>query len=98
MTVYVVVDNQVTNPEEYKKYLALITPTVAEFGGHYVVRAGQIHLADSDWRPDRLVIMGFPSAEQAKAWVESEKTAPIHAMRRANAVSKLIVIDGVETN
>ena len=96
MTVYVVVDNQVLEPEPYKEYLRLITPTVEAFGGCYVVRAGTIHFTDSDWKPDRLVIMAFPSAEHAKAWVQSEKTAAIHAMRRKYAVSKLIIIDGVD--
>jgi len=96
MTVYVVVDNVVHNPDEYKKYLALITPTVTEFGGHYVVRAGKIHMVDSEWKPDRLVIMTFPTAEQAVAWAESPLTAPIHAMRRANATTKMLIIDGTD--
>lgn len=96
MTVYVVVDNVVHNPEQYKKYLALITPTVAQFGGEYVVRAGKIHLVDSEWKPDRLVIMAFPTAEQAMAWAQDPDVAPIHAMRHANATSKMLIIDGVD--
>ena len=95
MTVYVVVDNEVHQPEEYAKYLALITPTVADYGGEYVIRAGEILLADSDWQPERLVVMAFPDAKSAKAWVESEEVKPIHAMRRKYATSKLIVIEGV---
>lgn len=96
MTVYVIVDNVVHNHEEYKKYLALVTPTVEQFGGHYVVRAGKIHMVDSEWKPDRLVIMAFPTVTEALAWVRSPELAPIHAMRRANATSKLLVIDGVD--
>jgi uncharacterized protein (DUF1330 family) len=96
MTVYVIVDNQVHNPEAYKEYLALITPTVAAYGGRYLVRAGKIHLTDSEWRPDRLVVMAFDTAEQATTWVNSPEIAHIHAMRRANATSKLIVIDGAD--
>ena len=45
MSVYVVVDNEVHQPEEYAKYLELITPTVAEYGGEYVIRAGEILLS-----------------------------------------------------
>lgn len=96
MTVYVVVDNEVHNPEAYKEYLALITPTVTEFGGRYLVRAGKIHQVDSDWKPGRLIIMAFDTSEAALAWVNSPEVAPIHAMRRANATSKLIVIDGCD--
>lgn len=96
MPVYVVVDNDVLEPEPYSEYLKLITPTVAEFGGKYVVRAGQIHFADSNWKPDRLVIMEFANRQDAEAWVHSETTAPIHAMRRKYAKSRLIIIDGVD--
>ena len=96
MTVYVVVDNEVHQPEEYAKYLALITPTVADYGGEYVIRAGEILLADSDGQPARLVVMAFPDDKSAKAWVESEEVRPIHAMRRKYATSKLIVIEGVK--
>lgn len=96
MTVYVVVDNDVTNPQAYRDYLKLITPTVGEFGGRYLIRAGEIHFSDSDWKPDRLVVMAFDKRADAEAWVHSTKTAPIHEMRRANAVSRLIIIDGVD--
>ena len=96
MTTYVVVDNDVYNPDEYAKYLALITPTVEQFGGAYVIRAGEILFADTDWRPDRMVVIAFAKEENALAWVTSPEVAPIHDMRRANASSKLIVIRGVD--
>lgn len=96
MTVYVVVDNDVLEPEPYKEYLKLITPTLKEFGGRYVIRAGKIHFADSQWQPDRLVVMAFDQREDAENWVHSDVTAPIHAMRRQYAKSRLIIIDGVD--
>lgn len=96
MTVYVVVDNQVLEPEPYKEYLKLITPTLADFGGRYLIRAGKIHFVDSDWKPDRLVVMAFDTRQQAEDWVNSDITAPIHAMRRQYADSRLIIIDGVD--
>ena len=96
MTVYVVVDNEVLEPEPYKQYLKLITPTLSDFGGRYLIRAGNIHFADTNWKPDRLVVMAFDSRAQAEEWVHSDVTAPIHAMRRKYAESKLIIIDGVD--
>ena len=59
MTVYVVVDNDVIDPERYAEYLKLITPTVFQYGGRYVIRAGEILHRDSDWSPDRLVVIEF---------------------------------------
>ena len=96
MTTYVIVDNKVHNREEYKKYLELITPTVEQFNGKYVIRAGKILFSDSAWRPDRLVVIEFANKTDALQWVTSEDVKPIHDMRRANATSKLIVIEGFE--
>ncbi len=98
MTTYVIVDNDVLDPEPYKEYLKLITPTVEKYGGRYVVRAGRIHLKDSDWSPDRMVIIAFDDAESACRWVEAEDVVPIHNMRRKHAHSRLIVIDGVDAD
>ena len=98
MSTYVVVDNDVHNGEEYKKYLELITPTVNEHNGKYVIRAGMILFSDTAWRPDRLVVIEFANKTDALQWVTSEEVKPIHDMRRANATSKLIVIEGFEEN
>ena len=98
MTTYVVVDNEVHNGEEYKKYLELITPTVEQYNGKYVIRAGQILFSDTALRPDRLVVIEFANKTDALQWVTSEDVKPIHDMRRANATSKLIVIEGFEEN
>ena len=98
MTVYVVVDNDVHNPQNYKKYLELITPTVEQYNGTYVIRAGEIMFADTDWRPDRLVVIAFPTKADAMQWVTAADVTPIHDMRRANATSRLIVIEGFEAS
>ncbi len=96
MTVYVVVDNDVIDPERYAEYLKLITPTVFQYGGRYVIRAGEILHRDSDWSPDRLVVIEFDTEEAALAWVQAPEVAPIHDMRRRYATSKLIVIRGAD--
>ncbi len=96
MSVYVIVDNEVINPEPYADYLALVTPTVAKYGGRYRVRAGKIHLADSDWRPERLVVIEFDDLQAAEAWVNADDVREIHDMRRRHARSRLIIIDGVD--
>jgi uncharacterized protein (DUF1330 family) len=93
MTVYVIVDNKVHTPEHYQEYLRLITPTVAEYGGQYKIRAGKVHLFDSDWQPERIVMIEFSTKEAALAWVNAPELQALHAMRRQYAESKMIVID-----
>ncbi len=96
MTAYVIADNDVTDAPAYQNYIDLIAPTVTAYGGTYLVRGGDVTYADTEWRPPRLVMIAFPDREAALRWVEAPELADLHAMRRRYAVSRLIVVDGVD--
>ena len=96
MTTYVIVDNEVKNQKEYQKYLKLITPTVHKYSGRYMIRAGKIIYHDSEWAPERLVVIAFDNEALASKWVNSEELNYIHAMRKKYSESRLIIVDGVK--
>ena len=95
MPAYVIVDIEVTDPVVYEDYKLVCAPTVTEHGGRYIVRGGKVETLEGTWAPTRLVVMEFPSAAAAKAWVESDSYRPARAMRHAAAKSRMIVVDGV---
>ena len=95
MPAYVVVDVEVTDPTEYERYNALAPAAIANFGGHFLARGGQAETLEGDWSPNRIVIIEFESVERAKAWLASDEYAPALAIRRKNARSKIIVVEGV---
>jgi len=95
MSAFVIVDIEVTEPAGYEEYKKLAPPAVALYGGKYVARGGKNETLEGEWRPDRLVILEFPSMEQAKAWVNSAEYAPARAMRHKYARSKMVVVEGV---
>ena len=95
MSAFVIVDIEVTEPAGYEEYKKLAPPAVALYGGKYVARGGKNETLEGEWRPDRLVILEFPSMEQAKAWVNSAEYAPVRAMRHKYARSKMVVVEGV---
>jgi uncharacterized protein (DUF1330 family) len=95
MTAYVIVDVQVTNLEGYAEYKNLAQVAVAQYGGKYLARGGKTETLEGDWQPNRLVILEFPSSEQAKAWLKSPEYAPARAMRHQYAQSRMVVIEGV---
>lgn len=94
MAAYVIVDIEVHNPVAYREYLALITPTVAECGGRYLVRGAETEVVGGQWQPKRLVVMEFPSLRVARHWVYAERYQPIHALREANASVNMIIAEG----
>lgn len=94
MSAYVVVDIHVHDPVRYEEYKRQAAPSVAAFGGRYLVRGGAVTKLEGDWTPGRFVILEFPSAARAKEWWGSELYAPIKAIRHATAETRMILVDG----
>ena len=95
MTAYIILDIEVTDPVNYERYKALAAPTVAQYGGKYIVRGGQAETLEGDWSPSRLVVIQFESAERAKAWINSPEYSQARALRHKYARSKAVVVEGV---
>ncbi|HEX8151021.1 MAG TPA: DUF1330 domain-containing protein [Pyrinomonadaceae bacterium] len=95
MAAYVVVEVEVRDKEMYENYKRMVPPTLAAYGGRFVVRGGEVETLEGDWSPGRVVIVEFPSVERAKAWWGSEEYAEAKALRQATARSRMIVVAGV---
>jgi uncharacterized protein (DUF1330 family) len=95
MAAYILVDVNITDPDEYEAYRKLTPATIAAFGGKFIVRGGATETLEGDWNPGRFVVLEFPSAEQAKAWWESPEYTVAKAIRYRAASSKMILVQGV---
>lgn len=95
MSAYVIVDIDITDPEGYKEYVQLAPEAVKLYGGRYLARGGKTEVLEGEWQPKRLVILEFPTLEQAKAWLHSPEYAPARALRHKYARSNMVVIEGV---
>ncbi len=92
---YVIVDIEVTDPKTYDRYRELAAPTVAAYGGRYLVRGGSVECLEGSWTPSRFVILEFPALEAARAWWASTEYAPAKVLRHASARSEMLVVQGV---
>ena len=95
MSAYVVVDIEVTDPVRYATYKEMAGPTLAPYGGRYLVRGGAVEQLEGEWMPKRFVVVEFPSVERAKAWHDSPEYRDARALRNETANSKMIVVQGV---
>ena len=66
MPAYIIADIEVSDPTRYEEYRKIAPAAIAKHGGRYLARGGQSAVLEGDWRPGRLVILEFPSLEQAK--------------------------------
>jgi uncharacterized protein (DUF1330 family) len=94
MVAYVMAEVNVTNPEGYKEYAALVPATIAQHGGKFLVRGGASEPLEGEWPQRRRVIIEFPSMEAAKRWFASPEYAKPMALRRANSEGRLLLMEG----
>ncbi|MBI5476346.1 MAG: DUF1330 domain-containing protein [Ignavibacteriales bacterium] len=95
MSAYVIVDIKVKNPIRYEEYKKMAEATVKQFGGKYIVRGKPAEILEPGWTPNRLVILEFPSVEQAKLWWNSDEYAEAKRLRYETADSTMIVVEGI---
>ena len=95
MPAYVLANVTITDPLRYEDYRRLVTPTLATFGGRFLVRGGAVEVLEGDWRPGRLVLLEFPSAEQARAWWSSPAYTEAKLIRQAASDGTLLLLAGV---
>jgi uncharacterized protein (DUF1330 family) len=95
MVADVINDMEVTDPQLLDEYKKLSPATVAQFGGRFLARGGHTETLEGTWSPKRLVILEFPSAARAKAWLNSPEYAPARRVRQQASNSNIIVVEGV---
>ena len=81
MAAYLIVDIDVHDTDAYKTYVGLVPPLVTRHGGTYLVRGGAHEIIEGDWAPNRMVVLQFPDATAAHAFVDDPDYAPVKAIR-----------------
>ena len=93
--VYFIAENDVTNPEGYKKeYLPLAQPTIKAHGGRYLA-AGNATPFAGDPPKSRVVILVWDSMEQLQGWFNSPEYKKARAVGEKHAKYRNYAIPGV---
>ena len=95
MSAYVIANIKITNAERYADYVKLTPGSIQPFGGRFIVRGGRAEKLEGAIEAHRIVVLEFPSYEQAKDWYESEGYRHAKEIRQSASVSSLILVDGV---
>ena len=95
MPAYLIADVDVTDPTRYAEYRQRVPATVAAYGGRFLVRGGAHEVLEGNWQPHRVVVLEFPSLEQARSWYESEEYREPKAIRIAASRTNAIIVEGV---
>lgn len=94
MAAYVIAQVDVTDPEKFAEYRSRVSSVIEKFGGRYLVRGGATETAEGSWNPPRLIVLEFPSMEQAKKWYSSADYAPLLELRKQSARTIVTFVAG----
>jgi uncharacterized protein (DUF1330 family) len=94
MKAYVIAEIEVTDQAIYDDYRKQVLATIEKYNGRFLVRGGKSETLEGGWAPKRLIVLEFPSMEQATKWYRSPEYAPLITLRQRGARGRLVAVEG----
>ena len=91
---YIIANVSITDAAQYEQYKKLSSLAMQTYGAEVCVRGGAIEVMEGDWQPERLVVLKFPSAEQARRFEASPEYASARAARQGAAFMRMLLVEG----
>lgn len=85
----------VTDPEQYKKYVAVTPAIIEKFGGKFIARGGESVTLEGPEEKRRIVIVEFPALDSIREFYASPEYKEAMKLREGAAEMHLIGITGV---
>ena len=95
MPAYLIAQITVRDAATYERYKKLAPPSIAVYGGRYIVRGDATQTLEGAWRPARLVILEFPTVDRAREWWDSAEYAEAKALRQTCADTEMLLVEGL---
>ena len=95
MAAYVIANVDIKDAALFEQYRKQVPDTLARHGGRYLVRGGPHETLEGTWTPSRLVVLEFPTLEQARRWYASEEYREPKALRMKSALTDVVLVQGV---
>jgi uncharacterized protein (DUF1330 family) len=93
---YVIVETDVTDPEQYEKYKAASPGAIAAGGGRFLVRGGELAILEGDWQPSRVVVLEFNDLAAVKRWYQSEVYQEAKMLREGAAHLRMVAVQALD--
>ena len=93
---YFVVHLNVTDPQKFEEYRGKVPATIAQYGGRYLVRGGEMETMEGAELPPRTVVLEFPTVAQARTWYHSPEYQAIIGLRLEASAGHAQLVAGVD--
>ncbi|MEW6615820.1 MAG: DUF1330 domain-containing protein [Thermodesulfobacteriota bacterium] len=95
MSVYFIIESKVIDKDKYAQYIDKVSPIVKKYGGRYHVR-GEAIKAFGSWKPERVIVIEFPTKNHVHDWLTSSEYKAIASLREESAETQAILVSGYE--
>jgi len=94
MNAYLVLDLTIHDFPLFSEYIQKIPKFIEKHLGKYIVQGVEPTIMEGNWKPERVVIIEFPSKENATSFLNDPEAQSLFAIRHKSTSSKLILVDG----
>jgi len=95
MTAYIIAKINVTDAEQYQKYMNVTPGVIEQFGGRFIVRGGESVTLEGPEETNRVVVVEFPSLDKVLEFYNSQEYQAAKKLREGAATTSFIAVDGV---
>jgi uncharacterized protein (DUF1330 family) len=94
MAAYIIAEIVVQDTAEYDRYRPLAGATVAQYGGKFAARGGNVEILEGGGEPKRVVVIEFPDMAAAKRWYFSPEYQEALKIRLAASQGRMMLVEG----
>ncbi len=91
---YLVANIRVTDPAKFEQYRAAVPAVIAQYGGRYAVRGGELQRMENAEGWNRVVVLEFDSLAAARRFYDSPEYAPLLRLRIEATESQVVLVEG----
>lgn len=95
MAAYIIARINVTDWEQYREYTKATPDAIAQFGGKFIVRGGEVTTLEGPEETHRVVLLEFPTFDQAQAFYVSPAYQNAKKLREGAATGQFLLVDGL---
>ena len=96
MAAYIIARVEVRDWDRYRDYMKHTPRVIARFGGRFIVRGAEMHTLEGPPETRRMVVIEFPTRDQAKAFYASDEYGTVKALREGAGEGQFMAVDGFD--
>ena len=95
MSAYAILDVEIQDIAKYLQYQKLLAPLLEAASARYLARGGEFQVFEGDYRPERLMLIEFPSLDVLQDFYGSAAVQALEPQRDACTRSCIIAVNGL---